>query len=501
MFNQKILCIGNETEDTDHRVTDLAQNQRTINHGLVVDVSFVPIDPGYYHTTIADISPGGIAHLASKFDQITMLDQTQQSYPHWKSFIGTFRLMYDLEQTGHNVIYRDNKCNKNISYWHNLLRENKSICFYPFLGLIDNLGSTGVCPKNFDAFTKVNSIEDWQTNDKYNAIREKMLRGEAVTEWCQDCYNQESRGQESTRQFETFEWVARLDFKSIDDFALVTSPIYYEIRPNNKCNIMCRTCDNGRSHLIEREWKTINIPLCHYEPSTIGFEQIDFDSVKRIYVGGGEPTVMAEFYDFLNKCIANGHTDVELVIGTNGMKFSDKLMKLFNHFSDVCFSVSFDGYKKVNDYIRWGSDFDTVTKNSHMLLDHGHKIGLQTTFSVYNATRIHEIFEFYDQEFSTSSSLVQYALSIGDYLNPYNHPCPNLVIDSMKRCTQTQVYYSNGRSCKTQIDAMLDWYTNRYELDVAKLNKFYEFNDKLDKSRGTLLADYIPELAHARKFE
>ena len=86
-------------------------------------------------------------------------------------------------------------------------------------------------------------------------------------------------------------------------------------------------------------------------------------------------------------------------------------------------------------------------------------------------------------------------------MSPYNHPCPDLVIDSMKKCTQTQVYYSNGRSCKTQVDAMLDWYTNKYQLDIDKLTKFYEFNHKLDQSRGSQLADYIPELAQARKFE
>jgi hypothetical protein len=60
------------------------------------------------------------------------------------------------------------------------------------------------------------------------------------------------------------------------------------------------------------------------------------------------------------------------------------------------------------------------------------------------------------------------------------------------------VYYSNGRSCKTQVDATINWYTNEYHLDVDKLKKFYEFNDKLDQSRGSRLADYIPELAQAR---
>lgn len=498
MFNQKILCIGNETEDTDHQVSQLSKNQQTVNHGLIIDKSFVPVDFGYYHATVADLSPGVIAHMALNFDQIIMLDQPKESYPHWKSFVGTFRLMYDLEQAGHNVVYQENKCNKNISYWHNLLRTNKSICFYPFLGLVNDIGSTGVCPKNIDALTQISSIKDWQTNAKFNAIRNKMLDGHFVNEWCTDCYRQESYGQESTRQYETLEWAAKLDLESVESFTAVPNPVYYEIRPNNKCNIMCRTCDNVRSHLIEREWKTINIPLWNNVPSQINFDIIDFDTVQKIYVGGGEPTVMSEFYTFLTKCIEHGHTDFELVVGTNGMKFSDKIMQLFSHFSDVCFSVSFDGYKKVGDYIRWGIDFDTVTANTHMLLDHGHKVGLQTVFSVYNATRMHEIFEFYDREFPNSSLLVQYGQFVDDILNPYNHPCPDLVIDSMKQCTQTKVYYSNGRSCKTQVDAMLDWYINRYQLNIDKLKKFYEFNDRLDQSRGSLLIDYIPELAQAR---
>ena len=192
MLNQKILYIGNETEDTDHAVSKLAQDHATVNHGLITDESFVPDHDGYYHTTVVDIPAGGIARLALNFDQVRMLDQPKESYPHWKSFIGTFRMMYDLEQTGHDVVYRDNDCNKNILYWHKELRQNKSICFYPFLGLIDNLGSSGVCSKNIDTFAKVNNIEDWQTNSKYTTIRNKMLQGEAVNEWCQDCYRQES---------------------------------------------------------------------------------------------------------------------------------------------------------------------------------------------------------------------------------------------------------------------------------------------------------------------
>ena len=73
----KILCLGNNDTDTDVRVTSLALQNQTINHGLVTDAEFIPSAPGYYHTTVLDISFGGIIQLASHFDQVIMLDQPQ----------------------------------------------------------------------------------------------------------------------------------------------------------------------------------------------------------------------------------------------------------------------------------------------------------------------------------------------------------------------------------------------------------------------------------------
>ena len=154
MFERKILCIGNETEQTDVMVSELAAAQGTQNHGLISQGSFVPQHTGYYHTSIADIPPGEIViNLAGKFDSIVMLDQNIDSYPHWKSFVNTFRLMVDLEHAGFIVDYKNNPGNKNILYWHNLLRTNKSICAYPFVALSNDYGYATLCCKNGGIFT------------------------------------------------------------------------------------------------------------------------------------------------------------------------------------------------------------------------------------------------------------------------------------------------------------------------------------------------------------
>lgn len=499
MFDKKILVLGNETRDTDHQVQILADQDLGRNHGLLSDPHQDIQEPGYYHTTVVDLNEGQIEKLARSFDEILWLDQDQKTYPHYRTFVRTFRLIRSLEEKGMNTVYHLNKNAVRISFWWDFLRQNKSFCFQPFVALVPDTDYTNICPKSKIPIKPPQDIKDWRTDPDYRVLRDSMLQGQQMPGYCQDCYHKESKGVESARQFETLEWAMRLEFDDPWEFDQITDPLMYEIRPSNKCNIMCRTCDDARSHLIERENIKLNIPLIPWRFRDLPFEQINLDKALRIYVGGGEPTIMPEFYAFLQKCVEAQHTDFELCIGTNGMKISKKLIDLLEHFSDVVFSFSFDGYSRVNDYIRWRSDFETVRRNAHLVQSLGHKIGMQTVPSMYNATRLHEVFEFYDREFPGCSSLVQAATGRDDILLPWNHPDRDMVLASLERCRGTDQYLMSGRSLKSYVDSMFDIYSDPdYRCDLNMLKKFFDYNDMLDKSRGSHLGDYIPELQQAR---
>lgn len=499
----KILLIGNETENTDIQATILSKKLKAVKNGLISNSVPESFDHGIYHTSVVDLHPGDIVIISHHFDLIKLLDQGIKTYPHYKTFVTTARLFCDLDEAGIQVEYKENKNIQNFLYWKNYLQKNKSFCFYPFLSLVDNWHDTTVCPKSFTPITKVDNIVDWKTNNEYLQIRNNMAQGILMPDRCSDCYDREQEGQESTRQYETLEWTQRLSLTTVDDFFKFESPLFYEIRPSSKCNIMCRTCDDFHSHLIEKEFIKIDIPLTKEKLGSFkntSFDIINFETLERIYVGGGEPTIMPEFYDFLNKCIEVGNTSFELNIGTNGMFFSDKLLNLLDNFNNVCFSLSYDGYDKVNDYIRWRSKFSTIVENGRLLKSRGHRIGLQTVFSMYSITRIHEIFQFYDEEYLGSGLLVQVGGGSDNIFMPFNHPRPDLVVQSMLKCQQTKMYYMNGRSIKTMVDLMLNYYSDpSYKVDVPLLRQFYDHNDKLDKSRKSRLEDYIPELAEARK--
>lgn len=504
MIDKKILCIGNETEQTDFMTEEKAKAAFSINHGLISSSTVNPTVPGFYHTSIVDVPQGAIVQsLANKFDKIIMLDQDVDSYPHFKSFVNTFRLMIELEKKQFNTEFRNNNGNKKIIYWYNLLSSNKSICIYPFAGLNNDFGFVSLCQKNPKPLTKLEAITDWKTAPGFTPIRNNMLQGILMPDHCKICYEREESNGESARQFESLEWFIRLKLNDLEDLKEITHPVYVEIRPNNKCNIMCRMCSNQWSHLIEQENKKFNFPMVAPGlgklQGIVPYDHIDFKTLERFHWTGGEATVQPEFYAFLKKCIKEKRTNFDFSIGTNGLKISDTLLDLLDEFPRVTLSVSFDGYKKVNDYIRWGTDFDKIRTNCYRILARGHALSFQTVFSMYNATRIHEIFEFYDQDFPIQNVLVQPAGMFDSYLGPWHHPLRQQVLASMYKCKETKVYYNGGRNTNNLVDEVISRYLN-YDYNPDILKQFFTYNDNLDRARNSKLGDYIPELEQARKF-
>jgi sulfatase maturation enzyme AslB (radical SAM superfamily) len=222
------------------------------------------------------------------------------------------------------------------------------------------------------------------------------------------------------------------------------------------------------------------------------------DSQSTVYFQGGEPTIMPEVADFLKQCIEKNKTDFNLTMCTNGVKISQKFVDLVNQFSNVNFSFSIDGYGKINDYWRSGSEWNRVIDNAHMLESLGHNISINTVPGIYNVTNLHLLFEFLDKEFPFTAVYLQ--LNYIDWQSAFNHPDTNAVLDSLKKCQNTSMYRSNGKSCKSGIDGLYQHYNSNPVFNVEHLRMFFDYNDQLDRARNVKLADYIPELEACRKY-
>jgi sulfatase maturation enzyme AslB (radical SAM superfamily) len=500
MFNKKILCLGNNGNNTDIETAKLARRDQITNHGLISSSDYIPQLPGYYHTTVIDIPTGGILQLARQFDTIIFLDQPTDQWTHWKPLLSTYKIMVELDKLGLDTVYKENTNIQKYKAFDTLVTENKSFCIYPWIEQIEEYGHLTLCARSTKKVTTIKELTNWQTDPNYQKIRQSMLKGELLPDHCSYCYNYEAKGIESYRQFETKEWIAKLNINSIEELTNIKHPHYYEVRLSNKCNLMCRSCRPEHSHLIDAEYKKFNIihpAEQHFKYSSV--DHIDISTLTkdtRVYLTGGEPTIMSEVLDFMKNCISLGRTDFDFSLGTNGQKISPKFLELSDHFTNMNFSFSLDGYGKINDYWRWGSDWDTVIKNAHLLKSHGHTISINTVPGIYNVTNLHLLFEFLDREFPHVGTYLQ--INHVGFQSAYNHPNTKLVVESMEKCKQTQTYHSDGKSTRTAIDSLHSYYSKNPTCNLESLRQFFDYNDQLDHARGVKLADYIPELEACR---
>jgi pyruvate-formate lyase-activating enzyme len=504
MFDKKILCLGNNDEDTDARATQLAVKHNTVNHGLIAEPKYVPELTGVYHTTILDLPFGSIVELAKYFDQIIFFDQSVSQWSHWKPMLSTYKIMLELDKLGYNTVYQDNVNIEKYKVFYTMLEQNKSFCIYPWINMIEENGQLNICARSSKKVTTIKELKDWRTDPGYTQIRQRMLAGERLPDHCEYCYDYEKKGIESYRQFETKEWISKLDINSVEDLHAVDRPYYYEVRLSNKCNLMCRTCNPEYSHLIDQEYKKFNIIYPEpWDPDSFRYSKLDHININqltpktRVYLTGGEPSIMTEVLSFMEQCIALGRVDFDFTLGTNGVKLSPKFLKLCSHFTNMNFSVSLDGYGKVNDYWRWGSDWDTIIKNTHILKGQGHTISINCVPGIFNVTSLHLLYEFLDKEFPHTGIYLQ--INHVGIQSAYNHPDAKLVVESMRRCQQTKTYHIDGKSNRTTIDSLLHHYSNNPICNLKDLQAFFKYNDQLDLARNVKLGDYIPELEACRK--
>ena len=491
-FEKKVLCLGNNTIDTDDQAQRLAKENLTTCYGSINEST--EFTSGYYHSSVYDIEFGKLLNIIKKFDVLIVLDQPWND----RDLFGKTIELAKLAESLIDVRWANESYKINSLFFKNLIETNKSFCIFPFIELLLQNGSTTVCCRSDEPITQLDKLQEWAIDPNYKKIRDKMLAGELIPQHCQVCYDYENKGIISPRKTETIRWTNRLGLTSIDDLSNIKNPMYYEVRASNICNIQCRTCSPANSNLIEKEYIKIGLHDSDTTYKYSDFNFINFDNLKSLYVAGGEPSAMPEFYEFLEKCIATDNVDFDFTINTNAVKFSNKLKNLFSHFTNLQFIVSIDGYQQINHYVRWPSEWNNIINNIHYLIDHGHNVIFQTVVSIWTISNLHILFKFIDKEFPGKHISGLLAQSKNDILSPFNFPNAEHIKNNLYQITKLNCY-QNDLEFKEFINGLIDQFSTLQPNNTQRLKEFFEFNDKLDQSRNVRLKDYIPELEEYRE--
>jgi hypothetical protein len=224
-----------------------------------------------------------------------------------------------------------------------------------------------------------NTIDSIMNSDYYKQTRLEMLNNQ-IPHACQRCYQEEANGVRSKRVEEN----ERLGFTEDMARAITqhdgTIPVnfkFVELRLGNLCNLKCRTCNPMSSTNWIQPYQKLQEELkfvTHYDRkiNSSWTESDEFwddlfkhsEDLQLIYVNGGEPTLVEKHWKYLEELIKRGlNKQITLWYNINMTNLPDKLIELWKEFKRVQVTCSIDDLGERNDYIRAGSEWNTVIRN------------------------------------------------------------------------------------------------------------------------------------------
>lgn len=424
--------------------------------------------------------------------------------------------------------------------------ENKSFCAMPFVSIMLNTdsfmrfcciaqGPSAILrDENNNKYQvgKQNIFEAWNS-ETMKSVREAMVQGKTV-EACKHCYMQEDVGKKSFRHMMTDEWKNRLgeSFNEIvkeaiqNNYQLNMPPVYLDLRLGNLCNLKCRMCNPFNSSQIAKEhfdlydkdndyqrvWsKEFGVNPVHLKEDLIQFESnFLWDEVislipnlKKVYMTGGEPTLIENNYRFMEECVKQGYVeDVELFFNINCTNITDKFLDLLSKFKIVKINCSLDGYEQVNDYIRFPSKWSKVSENFEKLaaLSNIH-LNITPVIQTYNVLDCHNMLWYADRVSE------QYNKNIGVDFLINNHPrhldvtilsneIRQIASKNLMEYKNTSKRYNKNFLVNNSVDGVINLMNKpQHENHKELMQDFLTMTKSLDKRRKQSFAEMIPQLA------
>lgn len=398
-----------------------------------------------------------------------------------------------------------------------LLEESKVFCILPWIH-INSLPSGAVLPccisksriKNFGSTVRDN-LETLVNSDSIKRLRFNMLQ-EADNPTCQQCYSFESQGIRSFRQSSNEDYSKYFDetvpYTQEDGSIVEFKMRYFDIRFSNICNFKCRTCGSDYSSQWEIENnKNNNFPKIIPKNNRKEFlEDVlrHIPYLESVYFAGGEPLITEEHYIMLEEMIKSGRTDIRLTYNTNlsNFKFKNRdILSLWKNFTNGVFvSASIDHFGARAEYIRNGTEWDTVESNLRMIKSLPHiRTTINTVVSLYNYYTLDEFYDYLIENNLYAPSDTLYTLyNMSGPLELTSCVLPEeLKKEARSRIKRLQTkmedagFPASHTSC---LESVISWAESR-DLWQEQKNYFKKETLRLDSIRNEDFCKTFPELA------
>ena len=321
------------------------------------------------------------------------------------------------------------------------------------------------------------NFDTWWTVEN-GALRQKMLNNQH-DDGCTYCKNKESiPGQFHLRLYHNKCYPIKQD-----NYTPEIQQI--EIRFGNYCNLKCLMCGPYASSSLSEEYvrnnelfssndfKVYNVKTIRWweEPGALDKLYSMVQHVKSIHMTGGEPMMIPEVVDVLNS-IEN--TNVKVTFNTNMTRFTEKVFVALSRFKTVGISASLEGVGKHNDYIRYGSKWETIVQAVDTIKKYPNiQLTIETVLqhsSIYTLPDLIKYAKDNNIKIHFNEVYTKSGYGSGGYLT-VNSAAPEDV-------EKFKSYL------KENPNPTLESWINSYEFDSRQLAKFRKFVEITDKIRG-----------------
>jgi hypothetical protein len=368
--------------------------------------------------------------------------------------------------------------------------------------LVDNNGT------KFNLATA--NFADIQNSQNMQELRQKFINGEQPRT-CRKCWNEESSGRASKR----LHTLDRLKHMIPDEeWTREAKPLLFlDLKLGNICNLKCRICGSwsSSSYAVEEIANdTSGDPKksFHYQmlkdgrwprENTVFWEQIAdrVDQLQYIEFTGGEPFMIQEHFDLLQRIVDQGHAgNIEIHYNTNGTNYPEQAIEIWRHFKLVEIAFSIDDLGRRFEYQRSGAVWIDVERNLKLFRQlRGQHTNIQlqvcSTVNVFNVYYLEDLANWIDQQ---GFDFVYWNMM---------HDAPYFSIANLPKTVKQQV---TNRLCSAQV-------SQKHKLEFANIMDFMNNGKqdlgnqmlaeilKVDARRNESLAQAEPEFSQLIGYE
>ena len=349
------------------------------------------------------------------------------------------------------------------------------------------------------------AIQGRHTHPYWQQLKDTFNKNEWPTA-CRKCKVQEEKQQTSHRQMaiktyeETF---GQLDSEELifEKLGKASPVISLDVRPNNKCNLMCRMCTPVDSSLIAEhagESQTL-VELYGERDIADGLEPPTFTvppkellkDVINIRMLGGEPTLDENCLALMDRMIELGKgPEVHISITTNGTNARKSFLERIKHFNtNLRFSI--DGYGPDYEYVRTYGNWKKLTNNIDRLAPHAARMGANFVLQMYNVFGIGLYAIWLDNMYKKYENWNQDSFAI-PLEWPTGFDIGNLTLNHRRELltelntVEQQVQHPNTIKFIRQCN---NWISTRKKPTEVPEQSFKSLTEAMDKQRSTNILD------------